>query len=239
MENQLCKIHCNDGAHGTGFFCNIPYGWNNTLKVLITNNHVLNNEDISIGKKVRFSINNEMNYYEIQIDKSRKKYTNEEYDVTIIEIKETDKLDKKSFFDIDNQVFEENPNAIFRNKQIFLLHYPKGIKMEYSIGLIKNIFEDNYTIQHLCDSSGGSSGGPIINSINFQVLGIHKGGAKEGKNFNVGTLLKEPIEKFNEENGNNNDDKPVDLMAELLPKPPASNTPFPKQKEKNYIEKDS
>ena len=81
---------------------------------------------------------------------------------------------------------------------IYLLHYPKGNKMQYSIGLIKNI--DDYTIRHLCDSSGGSSGAPIINSMNFQVIGIHKGGAERG-NYNLGTLLKEPLLNFNDKNG--------------------------------------
>ena len=70
--------------------------------------------------------------------------------------------------------------------------------MEYSIGLIKGINENNYNIRHSCDSRRGSSGGPIINSTNFQVIGIHKGGEK-GKFYNVGILLKEPIERFNEE----------------------------------------
>jgi len=42
--------------------------------MLITNNYVLNNEDISIGQIVRFSINNEMTHYEIEIDEARKKY---------------------------------------------------------------------------------------------------------------------------------------------------------------------
>ena len=62
-----------------------------------------------------------------------------------------------------------NYNELFRNKQIYLLHYPKGKEMQYSIGFIQNIDEENYNIRHLCDSSEGSSGAPIINSINFQV----------------------------------------------------------------------
>ena len=45
----ICKIKCKDGLNGTGFFCNIPDDWN-TLKVLMTNNHVLKKEDILIGK---------------------------------------------------------------------------------------------------------------------------------------------------------------------------------------------
>ena len=72
--------------------------------------------------------------------------------------------------------------------------------MEYSSSIIQRITEDNYNIHYLCDSRGGSSGGPIINSINFQVIGINKGGAEGAKNYNVGILLKEPIEKFNESN---------------------------------------
>ena len=72
--------------------------------------------------------------------------------------------------------------------------------MEYSMGLIKNIDKDNYTISYLCDSNSGSSGGPIINSTYFQVIGIHKEGAKEAKNYNLGTFLKEPLEQFNGKN---------------------------------------
>ena len=198
METQICKIECNNGGFGTGFFCNIPKGWDQTLKTLITNNHVLNKDDILIGKKIKFSLNNEKTFYEIEIDKSRKIYTNEKYDITIIEIKEYDKLNKISFFDIDEQIFDKDIKEIFKNAQIYLLHYPKGIRMEISNGLIKNINEDNYTIRHLCYSSGGSSGSPIINSIDFKVIGIHKGGAEGAKNYNLGTILKEPIEKFNE-----------------------------------------
>ena len=57
-----------------------------------------------------------------------------------------------------------------------MIHYSKGLKMEISVGEIKNINEDeeSQTIQHLCDSSRGSSGGPILNKTNFQVIGIHK-----------------------------------------------------------------
>jgi len=168
------------------------------MKVLITNNHILNKEDLSLGKKLKFSINNDEIAYEREIDETRKIYTNEEYDITIIEIKQNDKLDKIDYFDIDKQIFKENSNELFRNMNIYLLHYPKGNRMQYSIGLIKNI--DDYTIRHLCDSSGGSSGAPIINSMNFQVIGIHKGAAERG-NYNLGTLLKEPLLKFNDKNG--------------------------------------
>ena len=45
MENCICKIYPNNGVKGTGFFCKIPFN-NNLLPVLITNNHILNENDI-------------------------------------------------------------------------------------------------------------------------------------------------------------------------------------------------
>ena len=42
------------------------------MKVLMTNNHVLTNNDILIGKKMKFSINNGVKKYEIEMDSSRK-----------------------------------------------------------------------------------------------------------------------------------------------------------------------
>ena len=104
-KENICKIHYrksmeNTELTATGFFCSIPNGSNgwNSLKVLITNNHVLNKNDISIDKIVKFSLNNEKNFYEIKIDKFRKVYTDKTYDITIIELKEQDKLENISFF---------------------------------------------------------------------------------------------------------------------------------------------
>ena len=203
MEKFICKIKCDKGGFGTGFFCNIPLNWNNSIKVIMTNNHVLNEDDIKIDKIIKFSINNEKENYEIRIDESREKYTNEKYDITIIEIKEEDNLDINSFFEIDKKIFIENNNKNLKNKQINLLHYGGG-KMKFSPGKIINIYEnyeENYTLDHNCDSEKGSSGGPLINSDTFLVIGIHKGGC-ESLNSNKGIFLKEPIEKFKNEINN-------------------------------------
>ena len=66
--------------------------------------------------------------------------------------------------------------------------------MRYSNGIINYINEDNNTIHHSCSSNIGSLGGPIINSINCQVIGFHRGACS--KKYNLGTFLKEPINKF-------------------------------------------
>ena len=196
IKTHICIIAGKDGSHGTGFFCNILNDCN-ILKVLVTNNHVLNSNDIQPGQTINFSINNDLKKFNILIDNTRKTYTNEIYDVTIIEIKKDDNIDLNSFFELDNQIFKENSNEIFTNCQIYLLHYPNGLKMEISNGVIKSINEDkdNSTIYYLCDVNKGFLGGPIINNTNFQVIGIHKGG-EGAKNDSLGTLLNQPIKKF-------------------------------------------
>ena len=86
MENCICKIYLNNGEIGTGFFCKIPFN-NNLLPVLITNNHVLNENDIDNNKIIKLMINNKVK--KIEIDNSRKKYTNSDknIDITIIVIR--------------------------------------------------------------------------------------------------------------------------------------------------------
>ena len=44
MKKNIFKICLNDGSKGTGFFCKIPFINNKELKVLITNNHIINLE---------------------------------------------------------------------------------------------------------------------------------------------------------------------------------------------------
>ena len=202
-RKNLCKIKCNDGGNGTGFFCIIPFPDKfKQLPVLITNNHVITKNDIIKNNKIKFTLNNYLLSFEILIDNFRKIYTNEIYDVTIIEIKEKDNLEMNSFLEIDAEIFKDNPKDIFKGKSIYLLSHPYGGDLKFSQGIIKNIEENNYTIRHLCRTNPGSSGCPIINLNNNRVIGIHKGAAKNNRNWNLGTLLKEPIEEFNKKNMN-------------------------------------
>ena len=44
LENCICQIYQKNGGKGTGFFCKILFQ-NKLLPVLITNNHLLKEED--------------------------------------------------------------------------------------------------------------------------------------------------------------------------------------------------
>ena len=58
MKNCICKILSNDGKKGTGFFCKISY-LNKLLPILITNNHILDENSLSKDKKIELTLNDD------------------------------------------------------------------------------------------------------------------------------------------------------------------------------------
>jgi len=108
MENCICNIN----KVGTGFFCKIPFN-NNLLPVLITNNHIVNENDINNNKIIELIINKETK--KLKIDKSRKRYTNPDknINITIIEIKPNkDKIYNSLIFLIKLAKFLESTTSI-------------------------------------------------------------------------------------------------------------------------------
>ena len=189
MKKCVCKIYKGE-LKGTGFFTRIPYK-KKLLSVLITNNHILNENDISNGKTINISLNNEKIVKKIYIDSNRKRYTDENLDVTIIEIKE-EKDDIKDFLDLNEQIVNESNSYIYQNKSIYILNYPHNAKeVLASFGLLLSITDNK--IKHKCDTDYGSSGSPILLLEKNKVIGIHCG---KINNFNYGTLLTSSIKEF-------------------------------------------
>ena len=165
MEKAIFKIKVGKNQ-GSGFFCKIPFpDVNNKLPVFISNNHIINKnllykKDITIeifveedSNKKLFNLND------------RLKYTNEDYDITIIEIKEKDNINNYlELDDIINNDIINNTNKIIKyiDKTIYLIQYPKG-ELSVSYGVLDNIFEDKkYNFNHICNTELGSSGSPIL-----------------------------------------------------------------------------
>ena len=207
MENCICKIFKENGEKGTGtgFFCKIPFpDKNHLLNVLITNNHVLNENEIKVGKIITLIMNNKgkKEKKDIEIDESRKTFTklndDEGIDITIIEIKQQ-KDEINNFLGYDN---DEILGIEYKRKSIYILHYPNDKKL-VSYGLIQDI-RDGKKICHYCNTEEGSSGSPILSLNNFKVIGVHYGGVND-KNImtkiklNYGTFIKHAITLFNEE----------------------------------------
>ena len=183
MEKCICKIIKKDGSKGTGFFCNIKND-NIIIKVMITNNHIINEEYINRNNEIRISLNNDKEFKEIIINDERIIYTNIEYDTTIIEIKDEDGIN--NFMELDDNYF----NNSYKNKSIYIIQYRSGKKKGVSYGIINDI--DNYNIEYYCNTEEGSSGAPILNLLNNKIIGIHK----EERKINKGILIKYPINDF-------------------------------------------
>ena len=199
MQNCVCKIH-KKNKMGTGFFTKIPYN-SNILPVLITNNHILDRDDIKCGNIITISLNNQKEFINIKIDESRKVFTDDYLDVTIIEIRE-EKDQITNFLELDDKINQKkkslnNVYASPNSNSLYIIHYPKGENIVVSYGILLRIA--NEKIHHKCNTETGSSGSPIISLNTFKVVGIHSGNTH--KNFNKGIFIKYAINKFN--NGDN------------------------------------
>ena len=185
-------------VYASGFLCKINYFNNTRLPVLITCNHVLNDSFFQKYESLDLSyyIGDVMKIKILEnVKNNRIIYLDKELDITIIEIKDYDKLDTSSFLEIDNSINEENSSIV--NKKVYICHYPEGSNnVHISKGTILNMFEQNSFISDYL-SKPGSSGSPIFNYDNNRVIGIHKGGRHEKeKNFGQGILIKQVIKKF-------------------------------------------
>ena len=184
MEKYICKIYGINENIGTGFFCKIPFPDEfKLIPVLITNNHILNENEILNDRIIKISLDDDKIKKEIKIFPERKKYTSIKYDTTIIEIF-PDKDDIRNFLDLE--INFPNSEKDYIKKDVYVLQYPNGNKCSVSYGFILNINEFN--IIHKCSTEEGSSGGPIILLNIYKVIGV---------DFNFGTLLKFPINEFN------------------------------------------
>ena len=199
MEKYICKVKISKDQ-GTGFFCKIPFpDEKHMLPVLIISNHMhnskLSNDEISIY------IESEKEIKKLNLN-GRKYYTNEEYDTTIIEIKEKDNI--QNYLELDDIIInniingDERNNIKYIDQTIYIIQYPEG-KLSVSYGILEQIYEDKpYNFIHKCSTRKGSSGSPILNTDN-KLIGIHKEGCD---NYNRGSFLNYPIKEFIEQNFN-------------------------------------
>ena len=203
MKNCVCKIYIN-GSTATGFFTKIPYK-NKMIKVLITNNHVLDENAIKNNNIITYIVNNnEDDQKSIIIDDKRIRFTHKELDVTIIEIDE-EKDNIHDYIEIDNNIINnlelnkdkiiQKYKDIYSNESIYLLNYMNGKNVLVSYGLIIEINGDK-GIMHKCNTDNGSSGSPILSLKNNKLIGVHYGSLDKFQ-YNLGTLIIYAIIEFN------------------------------------------
>ena len=139
-------------------------------------------------------MNDEKDVIIIDLNKKREIYLSKEYDVALLEIIESDKIE--NFLELDDNLFKKETKVFFEEKSIYIIQYQNGNNVTVSYGLIRN-FDNNDDIIHTCNTNYGSSGSPILNLSNNKLIGIHKQ-ASSLFNFNIGSLLKKPLSEFKE-----------------------------------------
>ena len=200
MKTSICIIdHIAEGKlTGTGFFCNIDLG-DQKIPCLLTNYHVLDEKYIREYKKIRISMHDKRINDEITINEKDILYLSpkNEYDLIII------KLNKRenyiNYLELDDNLFNKNSELGYINQSIYILHYPNSEKASVSFGNgLLPCNNHKYDIEHKCNTSVYSSGGPILNLSINKVIGIHKGYISK-KGLNIGTLLKYPLNSLKNE----------------------------------------
>ena len=202
MNNCICKIY--NKGEGNGFFTKIPFK-SKLLPVLITNSHLIGVNDIKNNKAITIYINNDQKLKTINIDKSRLRYTNEKLDITIIEINEMKDNLNNNYLELDENVLNYAKevqkikplflNDYYSNKSIYIPNYQKEKDIVVSYGKSPLINKDK--IKHYCKTKDGSSGSPILLINNQKLIGIHWGNSNQHE-FNLGTLILNPIKELNQ-----------------------------------------
>ena len=171
------------------------------MPVLITNNNVINNDDILNNSIISLSINNDKNLKKIKLDNNRKIYSNEKFHITIIEIKvNEDKLNNKyielddkiiNYFKLNKKEVLNNLNYIYSNESIYILNYLKDNDKVVSYGKLEYL--NNTELFYQCNIEENSSSLPILLTNNQKLIGIS---SISSKKYNKGRLIIYLIKEF-------------------------------------------
>ena len=182
------------------FFCKIPFLTKpKTLPVLITSNEIIN-EDILSNSNETIEINfTSGNHFKNLKLNERIKYTSNIYHISIIEIKEEDKIN--NYLDLDHKILDSiniDKNLDYFEYIYITIYMFQNLRdnVTISYGIINNIYwQDKYKFIHTCFGTEDSYGSPILNAKN-EVIGIYLGKSYNYKYIGYGAFIGYPIKEF-------------------------------------------
>jgi len=188
---SVCKIIINN-SNGTGFLIKL-FKNKKDFYCLMTNEHIITRQMINSKIKITIFFDGQSERREIILDENIrfiKEYTNNNIDITIIEIIKEDNINKKYY------LFPYIGEYNLKNENIYIVQFPHG-NLSYSKGQILEI--DNNEITHNAHTKHGSSGSPIFLENTTKVIGIHKQGSNISKE-NYGDLIFPLLKDLNQIN---------------------------------------
>ena len=190
INNPIYKL-CGKKLKYNCFFCYIKYQYKN-IPVLITSYQIINEKYIANNNSIDININNKI----IKIQFKNVKYLNKDLDISIIEIKETNKK-LINFLELDERLYEKESELFYYNETIYIIHDNNKEKNNYiSFGIINNIKKSELFCS--CNINSISNGSPIFNIDNNKLMGIYKNNSSHySKGIFFKILIKEFIKEYN------------------------------------------
>ena len=158
IEGEIKNNSISSCVRGIGYLCNIP---SKNMKILITYNETINLEILNNIQKLKIYINNKEIIIDMNIN--RYKYTNEELDITIIEILKEDNI--ITFLEIDGIIDSKD----YTNENILAIYFQNENLLTKMNGIILKKNNSNY----LCNIESYKNGIIILNN-NLKLFGIIK-----------------------------------------------------------------
>ena len=179
----LIEYMVNNGrVRGTGFLIELPIpDSNNSMKGLLTNNHILNH-GILYKKKITLNFFLEKKTLVLNFKKKGFIFSDPFIDITFI------KLQNQELEELGINCLEIQEEEFLLSKGFtdsFIIQNPEGI-LSFAQGKI--IKRWGFNLFHSINTLDGSSGSPLILTNNNKVLGVHKSGIKQ-KQYNVATNI--------------------------------------------------
>ena len=185
MNNSIYLFNESKDKSSICFFTHIKFR-NETIPVMISNSRIFNENFLANNNKITIRINN----LQKSIEFGDTKYINKNYDLSIIEINE-EKSDKIYYLELDEKIYEEEPELYYDKETIFIINKNKENDNLVSFGFINRIYNseiDYFSYQYIIKEFW-----PIFNSFNNKLIGIYK---CPYKYYNKGILLTYIIKEF-------------------------------------------
>ena len=181
---SICKIIISN-VIGSGFLVKSEKG-NKPFYCLMTCEHLITKKIIESKTEIDICYDNQNYFIKIKLDENDRfirDYSVINMDITIVEIKK-DEIPEELFLPLK----DINKNEDLKKEKIYILQYPEGKDLIYSLGSIIETNDYTYEFSHSASTEKGSSGSPIILEGTLNVIGVHKQGLISKKE-NYGTLI--------------------------------------------------
>ncbi|MEH7050100.1 DNA/RNA non-specific endonuclease [Bacillus pseudomycoides] len=179
VAKSVCRIEVRDSigrvlGHGTGFLV--------SPSLLLTNNHVLDNEDRALFSLAEFNYELDLNLKERQIKSfrfapNRLFITDVDLDFTLVAIEEVS-ADGTRLSDFDFLPLLSQRGKALVGEYVSIVQHPSGAPKAVAIreNKITDIFDDY--IHYSTDTMEGSSGSPVFND-EWIVIALHHAGVPD------------------------------------------------------------